>query len=125
MVKGCGEDQLRTLLDHILHRGGRASFVGDVLSFDDLDTLDILLYFHDGFMHGLVVAGIGDRTAVQRADGQAGSLFHGGFGGCRRGFGGRRGFRRGGGLFHRCFGDCLSAGAEQHHGAQHENSKSI
>ena len=75
VVKGRGKDKLSTLLDHVLHRGGCACFVGDVLGFDDLDTFDILLDFHDGFVHGLVVTGICDGAAVQGANGQAGSGF--------------------------------------------------
>ena len=91
MIEGGGEDQFRALLDHVLHGGGRAGFIGHVLSFDDLDAIDVGFDLHDGFVHGLVIARIGDGTAVQRADDQAGSCrfgrdFRGSLGG---GFGWR------------------------------------
>ena len=99
VTKAGREDQRGALIDHGLHGLLSIRAFRNILSFDDIDAGNILLYFHDAFMHGLVITCILDRTHIERANGQARSFF----------LGRLRGFRR-------CFGRCIRWGNRRHIG---------
>src|SRR3990170_555105 len=114
MVERCGNDHAGALLDHVLHGGGGASLVGDVLRLNDLDAWDALADGHHAFVHGLVVARIGDRATIQGTYDETGPFC----GGCAGWLSGRLHYGRGG-RFSR--GLCCSwsrpAGCEHESGA--------